>query len=186
MAIWSLTKEKVDRLLAQIGDKEHEMDVLIKLSVKDLWTHDLDEFIAEWRYQLEDDRKRRRKVQQLGRRASNKLKIGAKGPVSKKRKAAAAENGDDLDDSDFDFAGAKPKVAKVKKAPVIRKVQPNLKTAAAFFGALSPPMEKKPIVGGGSSNGLTAKPRETKKRSAAATAAAAVAAAADSSDFSSS
>ena len=123
MAIWSLTEERVQKLLQQIGEKEHEIDVLIKLSVKDLWNRDLDEFIAEWRFQLEDDAKRQRKVAHLGRRASNKLKIGAKGPAARKRKA----QGDDPDDSDF--AASKP-----KKAGGVTRVQP--KPASAFFSAL--------------------------------------------------
>lgn len=183
MAIWSLTKERVDKLLGQIGDKELEIDTLIKLSVKDLWTRDLDEFINEWRFQLEDDRKRQRKQQQLGRRASNKLKINARGPVSKKRKAEAAENGDDLDDSDFDFGGGKGKAAKTKKAPVVRKVLGNQKSAAAYFEALAPAGKALTANGASKSPSSASKPRETKKRTAAATAAAAVAAAADSSDL---
>ncbi|KAI9851616.1 MAG: DNA topoisomerase 2 [Thelocarpon superellum] len=128
MAIWSLTKERVEKLLRQVGDKEEEIDALIKLSVKDLWTRDLDEFITEWRFQLEDDRKRQRKVAQLGRRASNKLKIGAKGVGAKKRKA----QGDDPDDSDFG-------VSKPKKAAVATRVAPNSKVTSSFFGQFSPP-----------------------------------------------
>lgn len=138
MAIWALTKERVEKLLRQVADKEAEIDVLIKLSVKDLWNRDLDDFIGEWRFQLEDDRKRARKVQQLGRRRSDKLKIGAKGPGAKKRKAA----GDDPDDSDFGMA-------KPKKAAAATRVAP--KVASAFFKQFSPPakattMAKKVVV----------------------------------------
>ncbi len=46
MAIWSLTQERIDKLNRQIGDKESEIDVLIKLSPKDLWITDLDDFQA--------------------------------------------------------------------------------------------------------------------------------------------
>ena len=109
--------------MQQIGDKEHEIDKLIKLSAKDLWNKDLDDFIAEWRFQLEDDVKRQKKVANLGRRASNKLKIGAKGPAAKKRKAI----GEDPDDSDF--AASKP-----KKAGGVSRVNP--KSGLAFFAAL--------------------------------------------------
>ncbi len=126
MAIWSLTQERVDKLMQQIGEKEQEVDTLIKLTVKDLWTRDLDDFIAEWRFQLEDDHKRQRKVANMGRRASNKLKIGAKG-AGKKGKA----KGDD--DSDYEAAKAKKPSPKKPTGPPTR-VQP--KVNPAFFDAL--------------------------------------------------
>jgi DNA topoisomerase-2 len=92
-----------------------EVDALIKLSKEDIWTKDLDEFLAEWRFQLEDEDRRQRKVASLGRRASSKLKTAVRGPLSKKRKAA----GDDPDDSDF----AAPKTK--KKAATVKHVQPK-------------------------------------------------------------
>ena len=111
MPIWSLTKERVEKLLEQIGDKEIEIDTLIKLSKEDLWKRDLDEFINEWRFQLEDEDKRQKQVARLGRRESRKLKIGAaKG--GRKRKQS-----DGSDDSDFGgpakkFAASRPAVTK--------------------------------------------------------------------------
>lgn len=101
MPIWSLTKERIEKLLKQVGDKELEIDTLIKLTKEDLWTRDLDQFIEEWRFQLNDEKKRQKKVDNMGRRASTKLKIGG-GPAGRKRKAES-------DDSDFDSA---PKVKK--------------------------------------------------------------------------
>lgn len=97
MPIWSLTKERIEKLLKQIGDKEAEIDELIKLTKEDLWHSDLDAFINEWRFQIEDEDRLRKKASKMGRRASNKLKFGAKGPTAKKRKA----QGEDPDDSDF-------------------------------------------------------------------------------------
>ena len=114
MAIWSLTKERVEKLLKQIGDKEEEIDALIKMSKEDLWNRDLDEFLAEWKFQLDDEEKRQKKVANLGRRASSKLKIGAKAPMARKRKA----QGEDPDDSDFG-------ISKAKKPAVIKRVQPT-------------------------------------------------------------
>lgn len=107
MAIWSLTQERVEKLLKQIGDKEVDIDVLIKKSPKDLWTTDLDELVAEWEDQLKQEATRAKKTQSKGRRASAKLGIGSK---TKKRKADASD-----DDSDFDFGAKKAKVAPVKK-----------------------------------------------------------------------
>ncbi|KKK13485.1 DNA topoisomerase 2 [Aspergillus rambellii] len=108
MAIWSLTQERVEKLRRQIGEKELEVDVLIKLSKEDIWTKDLDEFINEWRFQLEDQERRRRKYAKMGRRASMKLATAGRGAGAKKRKAAA-------DDSDEDFAAPKSKKSAVKK-----------------------------------------------------------------------
>lgn len=115
MPIWSLTKERVEKLLKQVSDKEMEVDALIKLSKEDLWTRDLDDFIAEWRFQLADEAKRQKHVANMGRRASTKLKI-AGGPPGRKRKAGL----DDSDESDFD--GSAP--ARVKKAAAPKPSKP--------------------------------------------------------------
>lgn len=48
MAIWSLTKEKIDRLLQQAGDKEAELLILLEKTPIDLWNKDLDDFLVEW------------------------------------------------------------------------------------------------------------------------------------------
>ncbi|KAL8842895.1 MAG: hypothetical protein Q9170_000299 [Blastenia crenularia] len=124
MPLWSLTKERVDRLLKQIGDKELEIDALLKMSKEDLWKADLDDFIEEWRFQLEDEEQRKKKIAKQGRRASQKLKIGAAGP--KKRKAA----GYGSDNSDFGLS----KVAKKPAAP--RQLKPKA------GGLLSEPLAK--------------------------------------------
>lgn len=115
MAIWSLTQERVERLRRQIGDKEMEIDALIKLSKEDIWKRDLDDFINEWRFQLEDEDRRRRKALRMGRRTSSKLMTGGRAPAARKRKAV---NGDDPDDEDF---GA----PKSKKPAATKKVQPK-------------------------------------------------------------
>ena len=96
MPIWSLTKERVEKLQKQMGDVELAIDELIKLSKEDLWKRDLEEFIEEWRFQLADEHKRQRKVTNMGRRASTKIRVGA--AAGRKRK------GHESDDSDFDGA----------------------------------------------------------------------------------
>lgn len=111
MPIWSLTQERVEKLLKQIGDKEIEIDTLIKLTPQDIWKRDLDDFINEWRFQLEDEAKRQKKVANMGRRASNKLRIGASGPTGRKRKAKDGGS----DDSDFGGAAPAKKAAPAKR-----------------------------------------------------------------------
>lgn len=109
MPIWSLTKERVEKLLKQVGDKELEFDTLLKLTKEDLWKRDLDEFIGEWRFQLEDEAKRQKKISNLNRRASSKM--GGGGGGGRKRKGAES------DDSDFE-GRAKPKKAPKQPKPV--------------------------------------------------------------------
>lgn len=109
MAIWSLTQERVERLLKQIGDKEVEIDTLIKLSPKDLWTLDLDDLLEAWHAELEADEKRASKAAKgKGRRVSTKLGMKA----TKKRKA------DDSED-DYEFT---PKKAKAAAKPAASKI----------------------------------------------------------------
>jgi DNA topoisomerase-2 len=137
MPLWSLTQERVDKLLRQIGDKETEIDRLIKLSKEDLWKSDLDDFIAEWRFQLEDEDKRQRAITKTtkGRRTSKKFATAA---TFKKRKGLGDDSGDD------DFEAAKPSKKQTKmtafKAPRSILVEDHPKTNA--FAGLSKMMRK--------------------------------------------
>ena len=133
MPIWSLTKERVEKLLKQVGDKEIEIDTLIKLTKEDLWTRDLDDFIAEWRFQLDDEAKRQKKVANMGRRASKKLNI-AGGVAGRKRKV-------DSDDDDFDIAPAKAKKTAMPKKEVgglLSYMMPETKKTAPKAKAKAP------------------------------------------------
>ena len=126
MPIWSLTKERVEKLLNQVGDKETEIDTLIKLTKEDLWTRDLDDFLAEWRFQLDDEAKRQKKVANMGRRASKKLNI-AGGVAGRKRK-------NNSDDDDFNVAPVKVKKAAMPKKEVgglLSYMMPETKTKAS-------------------------------------------------------
>lgn len=137
MAIWSLTQDRVDKLLKQIGDKEVEIDSLIKLSPKDIWNQDLDSFINEWHAVLADDEKTRKKFARMGRRTSQKLGIG--GNKSKGRKKKAADDTDD-DGSDSDFAIAKPKKGGAKSSTMLsylNKPAPKPSASANLISAFS-------------------------------------------------
>lgn len=141
MPLWSLTKERVEKLRKQIGDKELEVDTLIKLSKEDIWKNDLEEFLAEWRFQLEDEERRLRKVASMGRRTSTKLMTGGRAPA-KKRKAL----GDDPDDLDF----AAPKS---KKSATVKKVQqPKGGLLDYLSKAPAKPENKRPTDGAGDSD----------------------------------
>ncbi|KAI6022572.1 type II DNA topoisomerase [Pisolithus marmoratus] len=48
MAIWSLTKEKIEKLLQQAAEKEAELLALLERTPRQLWNEDLDNFMKEW------------------------------------------------------------------------------------------------------------------------------------------
>ncbi|KAF2432921.1 type II DNA topoisomerase [Tothia fuscella] len=134
MPIWSLTQERVDKILKQIGDKETEIDELNKLSSKDLWNRDLDEFLEEWHLQIDEEHKRAKKIAGISRRASAKLGIGIKG--KKKRKA-----GSDSDDTDNSFVITKKKPA-IKA--VMDRAKTNPKGTSTLMGFFTKPQELVP------------------------------------------
>ena len=140
MAIWSLTQERVEKLMRQIGDKEAEIDALIKLTPKDLWNIDLDAFVEEWNVQLTEEADRAKKIQRMGRRASHKLGIGAsKGGKGKKKRKMG--DSDSEEDSDDDFGPVKKK-AKPKKDGLLSYLReadpPAKKTAPAETAKAAP------------------------------------------------
>ncbi|RVX73300.1 DNA topoisomerase 2 [Exophiala mesophila] len=133
MALWSLTQERVEKLQRQIGDKEVEIDILMKKSKEDLWKADLDEFSAEWKFQLEDEHNRKRNIRK-GRRVSKKFATSASAkPGGKKRKGGLGDHYDD-DGSDFEEYAPKAK----KGAPAAKA----LKTEDSFDSASSAPVVK--------------------------------------------
>ncbi|KAL1306289.1 hypothetical protein AAFC00_004375 [Neodothiora populina] len=172
MAIWSLTSERVEKLLRQIGDKEVEIDVLIKKSPKDLWETDLDELLEEWRTQLQQEVTRAKKIKDKGRRASAKLGIGGGKGKGKGKRVRGSD-----DESDEDFAVSKKAKAAVKKP------SKGASTLMDNFLATSKPAENYPVVKGIEQNPVDPPPAEKQglipptskasKASAAATAAAA-------------
>lgn len=48
MAIYSLTKEKIERLKAMAVEKEQELLRLLEKTPKSMWNEDLDRFMEEW------------------------------------------------------------------------------------------------------------------------------------------
>src|SRR2546430_915579 len=94
MAIWSLTQERLEKLLNQKANKSEEFETLAKRSPSGLWEEDLEGFIEEWRTQIADAKARAKKAAQKGRRGSKKLQIAGKGTSSRKH----------ANDSDSDFA----------------------------------------------------------------------------------
>ncbi|CDK25475.1 unnamed protein product [Kuraishia capsulata CBS 1993] len=101
LPIWSLTRERYEKLLAQKIEKENELTTLLALSAKDLWKVDLHDLREAWDKLLEDD---------LQRRLSGVADIVTKKKRARKTKAKKE------DDDDDDFAPNKKKV-KTSAAP---------------------------------------------------------------------
>ena len=90
--MWSVTEERVEQLLRQMRDKKEEHDALERKSIHQLWSEDLDAFVAEldkvWE-QEEIDRLKHGAVKNEGKR---KRRAPAKKPAATLQgKAAAAD-----------------------------------------------------------------------------------------------
>ncbi|CCF60190.1 hypothetical protein KAFR_0J01230 [Kazachstania africana CBS 2517] len=109
MRIWSLTKEKYERLLKQKQEKEVELEMLLKLSAKDIWNTDLDAFMKGYKEFMEFDEEVRNG------------EVPAKGGKTKgKRKR---KNADD-DDDEF-VVGKTAKKTKAKRQTKKAKLEEN-------------------------------------------------------------
>ncbi|KAF8139757.1 DNA topoisomerase II [Boletus edulis] len=119
MPIWSLTKEKIEKLLQQAADKEGELLTLLERTPVSLWNDDLDSFLKEWEKSCQD--------------FDNKTLLDASGKKVKKkqatlkhRKSLTGRNDFGLNDSEDEF---KPAKAAVKK-----KAEPKPKPKPAVAG----------------------------------------------------
>lgn len=100
MPIYSLTNERVEKLINQRASKEAELNQFLKLSVKDIWHRDLDEVSAAWENALETDTiEMQTAMKQKQKKGSSKFS-----KATKKR----------LSDADGDYLEKKPKVSKTK------------------------------------------------------------------------
>ena len=78
MRIWSLTKERYDKLMKQQQEKQAELESLLKLSAKDIWNNDLESFVTAYDEFLELDQELRegeaegKKVKGSGKRKRGK------------------------------------------------------------------------------------------------------------------
>ncbi|KAK8864520.1 hypothetical protein IAR55_001770 [Kwoniella newhampshirensis] len=117
MAIWSLTAEKVEKLIVERDGKEQELIELLKLTPQDIWNRDLDNFLAEWQLCLDEDTA-------AAKGGKPKTKAALKAAQKKKKRAA----GDDTDDESDDFkptkAAAKPRT-KPKTAAKVSPMKPS-------------------------------------------------------------
>lgn len=135
MPIYSLTRERYEKLLRQRDTKENELHELLKKSAKDLWNIDLDKFVQGWHDFEEEDRFQRTK---------NVFKKTDK--KNAKRRAPAA------------------KVAKTTKKAKIEPLENDLPKSLQASKPPSETVEdKKPVFGSGLSAGVFGSPVKKRK-----------------------
>ncbi|KAJ9480002.1 DNA topoisomerase 2 [Pseudozyma hubeiensis] len=142
MAIYNLTKEKVEKLLKERDLKEEELKILIGRSPQNLWDEDLGKFLELWEEMLaEDDRRLKdvvtkvKKGKQPTKKSSAKSGAAARRVLKKPINSDGEEEDDGMDDVDGDDSedDFKPSTAAAKKkaaAPAAR-ASPAKKRAAA-------------------------------------------------------
>ena len=141
MAIYNLTKEKVDKLLKERDAKEEELKVLIGRSPQNLWDEDLTKFLELWEEMLAEDDRRLKDVVTKVKKGKQTKKTSAKSGAAARRVLKKPINSDgeeeddgmddlDGDDSEDDF---KPSAAagKKKASATAARSSPARKRAAA-------------------------------------------------------
>lgn len=120
MKIWSLTKERYERLLKQKQEKQAELEVLLEMTAQKLWETDLEAFAVAYEEFLKLDEE------------SRSGEVPAAGSKSKgKRKRKSAKDDDDYDPS--------------KKTKKPKKAVKNVKEEADFERmTLEPKVIQKP------------------------------------------
>ncbi|CAR24961.1 DNA topoisomerase 2 [Lachancea thermotolerans CBS 6340] len=125
MKIWSLTKEKYEKLLNQKQEKEVELDNLLRLSAKDLWCQDLDAFSNAYKAFLEYDEKKRNSIipdaastKQKGKRKRAKADDDDYKPKPKKKAKTASAAKPKTEDSQFENVLIEQKVIEKPKRVV--------------------------------------------------------------------
>ncbi|KAH6917161.1 DNA topoisomerase II [Coprinopsis sp. MPI-PUGE-AT-0042] len=95
MAIYSLTRERIDKLKAQAKDKEAELMALLQKSPKDLWNTDLDKFLEEWEVDCSIFE------QKKGEAGAAKGKKRKQKTLKTRKSIGTGRRGDDSEDDDF-------------------------------------------------------------------------------------
>ena len=124
MKIWSLTKERYQKLLKQKQEKETELENLLKLSAKDIWNTDLEAFeIGYQEFLQRDEEARGGNVPNKGSKTKGKRKRKLADDddydPSKKSKKTTARKGKKikLEDKNFERILLEPKLVTKSKGP---------------------------------------------------------------------
>ncbi|KAK2461741.1 hypothetical protein APHAL10511_006204 [Amanita phalloides] len=115
MAIWSLTKEKIEKLRQQAKDKESELLKLLEKGPKDMWNEDLDQFLEAWEQDCIQQ-------EEMLSGDSKGKKVKRKQAVLQTRKSLGGKKGS----GDDDFVPIKPTIVK-RKPPASKSVKSAVK-----------------------------------------------------------
>lgn len=110
MRIWSLTKERYERLLKQKQEKQAELEILLELSAQQLWEADIEDFAAAYDDFLKLDEESRNDTPVAGSKTQGK------------RKRNSAKNDDDYDPSKKAKKPKKTAIKKVKEDPDFERI----------------------------------------------------------------
>ncbi|CEG41489.1 dna topoisomerase 2 [Plasmopara halstedii] len=113
MRIWSLTKERVDSLRAELEDRKDEYTVLEGRTVQDLWLTDLE---ALEKMIVDTEAERERTLSHTPKKRAGK----GKKPAAKKRMRKNTTGGDD-DDNDYDFEVVSSQASRKKPRNLAQK-----------------------------------------------------------------
>ncbi|CCM06356.1 uncharacterized protein FIBRA_08613 [Fibroporia radiculosa] len=140
MAIWSLTKEKMEKLRQQAKQTEGELLILLERTPIQIWQCDLDRFLEEWRATCEQwDAKI------ISADASGNKKGKRKQPTLKAAMKKAAGDDDSEDDFKPTKAAAKAKkTTEPKPAPAKKLPQADPSSSKVDEDEQKKPVAKKP------------------------------------------
>lgn len=124
LRIWSLTKERYEKLLQQKQEKEIELENLLKLSAKDLWNNDLDDFLKGYEEFQKMDLFLRNSAVPKTKGKGRKRKSGDDDDYDpSKKKPARRVKRVKKEDAEFDRKLIEPKALVKPKRPVKVKVE---------------------------------------------------------------
>ncbi|KAG9104156.1 DNA topoisomerase 2 [Ceratobasidium sp. 370] len=137
MAIWSLTREKVEKLLAEQAAKEEEWNALLKKKPIELWDEDLNQFLKAWEDMLEEDA-----AAEVGTSKKKGAKLRTRKSVAGKKNKRAADS-----DSEGDFRPTKaPAKRKAAPAKVAAPPKPAAKIEEMDEDEAPVVIKKKPVA----------------------------------------
>ncbi|RDB28584.1 DNA topoisomerase 2 [Hypsizygus marmoreus] len=142
MAIYSLTREKIEKLKMQADDKERELLALLEKTPKSMWNEDLDRFLLEWELDCKT-------FFEATEKDAKGKKVKRKQAVLQTRKSIGGRKGSDDDDDDFKpikATAAKRKVVGESSRPKAAPKKPKDEDEDVEMGEAAEKPKSKPAA----------------------------------------